>query len=155
VVEVRAALHEPQRFEIELGASETQTVRARLRRLSTYAGPSRTYFWAATATGGAALVAGAVFGLLAIDSRDEGTERASLHLDTSDQSEHTRQLALAADICFGGALLLAGTATVLYFVTDWSDESVPVQPFGRARTAAGVKLDPSGGARAELAVEFW
>lgn len=154
VVEVRAALHEPQRFELQLGAAQTRTLRPELRRLSTYRGPSRVYFWTAAVAGGAALAAGATLGVLALSSRDEGEDRASVRLDTSEQSEHTRQLALAADLCFGGALLFGATASVLYFVTDWSDTPPLAASAARSKTVARLALEPSGGARAELALEF-
>jgi tetratricopeptide (TPR) repeat protein len=154
LVELRAAMYEPQRFEVQLGARQTQTLRVNLQKLSTYRGPPTTYFWVATAASGVALAAGATLGVMAVRSHEEGSEINSLHLETAQHSERTRQLALAADACFGAALLFGATATVLYFVTDWSDQRKPARSGRNSRGVAQVALAPNGAARAQLAMEF-
>jgi hypothetical protein len=125
VVELRAAQYEAQQREVQLGPTQVVALRFALRRLSTYRGPPRAYFWGAAAVSSVAAVAGVTFGLMALDASADGRERASLRLDTSEDAERTRQLALAADVCFGTALLFGATAGVLFFVTEWSDAPRP------------------------------
>ena len=135
-VELRAAGYEPERLELRLAARDTRFVRRELRRLSAISGPAPGYFWVAAGAGVASLAAGATFGVLALRSNDEGNERAELHLDTSEQSDRASKQALAADVCFGGALLFGGAATVLYFLTDWS------QPGSRRESGAARVAKP-------------
>jgi hypothetical protein len=122
-VEFRAALYESERREIEFGASRFMTLRFEPRRLSTYRGPGKGYFWAAVGATGAAAITGAALGAMALSARDSGRERAERYLDTRDDAQRTRTLALAADAGFGAALVFGATAAVLYFVTDWSPRS--------------------------------
>jgi tetratricopeptide (TPR) repeat protein len=119
-VEVRAELYESQRREVLLSAGQVEIARFQLQRLSTYAGPPPTYFWVAVGLTGVATVAGATAGSMALSARTQGRERAALHLDTQADAERTQRLALAADVGFGAAVVFGATATVLYFVTDWS-----------------------------------
>ena len=144
IVELRAALYEPQRLELRLDPMQVRSVRFELQRLSTYRGPSRSYFWAAVGVTGAAAIAGTVFGVMALDSHSDGEERADLIVDTSEQSERTRRRALAADACFGGALVFGVTATILYFVSDWSDSGVREKSARRpaTRPMASLALGP-------------
>jgi hypothetical protein len=94
--------------------------------------------------------------VLALRSHDDGSERADLHLDTSQQSERARNQALAADVCFGGALLFGAAATVLYFVTDWSPERPRGEPLRAraARTRANVAMGPQRRLGLTLAMEL-
>jgi hypothetical protein len=136
IVELRAPLYESERRELELGAAQATTLHFEPRRLSTYRGPNRGYFWAAVTATGVAAATGATFGGLAVAARSDGRERAELYLDTRDDARRTRTLALAADVGFGAAVLLGVTATVLYFVTDWSPRSQQ----GR-NTGQGLRLE--------------
>jgi tetratricopeptide (TPR) repeat protein len=156
VVEVRAALFETQRREVQLGAAQVHRLRFDLQRLSTYRGPSRGYFWTAAGLSAAAAAAGATFGLLALDASSDGREKASLSVDSSEESDRTRQLSLAADICFGTAVLFGATAGVLFFVTDWSDSTPPPVRTGspRPKRTAKIALGPRGDAGIALELEF-
>lgn len=127
-IEIRAPLYETERRELRVAPGERRTVSFTPRRLSTYRGPSRAYFWSAIGLTGAATVAGTTLGLLALSERRRGLDRAELHLDTHREANRTDNLALAADACFGSALLFGATATVLYFVTDWPTERTPGSP---------------------------
>jgi tetratricopeptide (TPR) repeat protein len=128
IVEVRADRHESQRREVQLNAGQVKTDRFQLQLLSTYAGPSPGYFWAAVGLTGAATVTGATAGFMALNARQQGVQQAELHLDTSEHAERTRRLALASDIGFGAAVVFGATATVLYFVTDWPKSGSPAGP---------------------------
>jgi hypothetical protein len=155
-VEVRAAGYEAERLEIQIAARQTRVLRPKLRQLSSITGPSPAYFWIAAGAGAASAVAGATFGILALGSQNEGLERSEMHLDTSEQSERTRKQALAADACFGGALLFGAAATVLYFVTDWSDREAG-QSSRRARplrTVASVSVEPRRRLGLSVSLEF-
>lgn len=128
-VEVRAHLHEAERRDVALGAGKVTVLYFAPRRLSTYRGPPRGYFWAALGASGVAAATGATLGVLALDARNEGRAQARLYRDTTDEARQTRNLALAADASFGAALVFAATAAVLYFVTDWA----PAAPTRRAQ----------------------
>jgi tetratricopeptide (TPR) repeat protein len=123
VVELRAPRYESERREVAFDPGGARELSFELRRLSTYKGPSRAFFWTAVGLSGATAVAGTTFGLLALSSNQEGQAKADVSLDTSEISERARKQALAADICFGAAVVFGATATVLYFVTDWSETS--------------------------------
>jgi len=125
VVEARAALHESSRQEVQLAAGEVLEIRFAPQRLSTNTGPRPGYFWATAAFTGAAVASGTVFGVLALSARQDGRARADYYLDAQTEAERTRRYALAADIGFGSAALLGATATLLYFITDWTPEPHP------------------------------
>jgi tetratricopeptide (TPR) repeat protein len=150
VVEARADLRESQRREVQLGAGQLLQLRFDLARLSTNTGPRPAYFWAATTLTGAALVTGTVFGVLALSARQDGEDRARYYLDTQAEADRTRDYALAADIGFGSAALLGASATVLYFMTDWSsgDRDSATRPTSRFSLAS------TGGTPAALRVAF-
>ena len=155
-VELRAAGHEVERLRVRIAAQQTRTLRRDLRRLSAITGPSRGYFWAAAGASAASAVAGTVLGVLALRSQSEGRERADLHLDTSAQSERARKQSLAADACFGGALVFGAAATVLYFVTDWSPPA-PRSESARPRAPrlmARLAVEPRRRLGLGLALEF-
>lgn len=157
IVEVRADRYGSQRREVQLVAGQARSEGFELRRLSTYAGPGRGYFWAATALTGAALVAGATFGVQALSASDAGQERAELYLDTRVQEERTGRWAVAADASFGAALVFGATATVLYFVTDWSEPGEPGAARldgSTARLTAGVSLGARGSPGATFHLGF-
>lgn len=146
-VELRATGYESQRIEVRLPPEQTRTLRRELRRLSSITGPSQTYFWVAAGASAASAAAGATFGILALRSRGEGVDRAELHLDTSEQSERARKQALAADACFGGAVVFGAAATVLYLLTDWS-------PPERGESVVRVAFEPRKRLELSLDLEF-
>jgi tetratricopeptide (TPR) repeat protein len=155
-VELRADRHESQRREVQLEPRQVQVDRFQLQLLSTYAGPPPGYFWAAVGLTGAATVAGATAGFMALNARQQGIQQAELHLDTSAQAERTRRLALASDVGFGAAVVFGATATVLYFVTDWPK---PGHPAGRghepsAQRSLSIALAAPGGFGATLCGKF-
>jgi PEGA domain-containing protein len=156
IVELRADRYESQRREVQLSAGQLEIDRFQLRRLSTYAGPPPVYFWVAVGLTGAATVAGATAGFMALNAREQGREQAALYLDTQADAERTRHLALASDIGFGAAALFGATATVLYFVTDWEHSGArarqPHEP--RAQRSLGVTLAAPGGFGATVRGQF-
>lgn len=153
VVEARAALHESPRQEVQLAAGQVLGLRFVLPRLSTNTGPRPGYFWATTALTGAAVVGGTVFGFLALSASEDGRARADYYLGAQTEAERTRRYALAADIGFGSAALLGATATVLYFITDWT-EPTPSRSRGSSRSRPSIALTPQGGAGTALRVVF-
>jgi tetratricopeptide (TPR) repeat protein len=156
IVEVRAERHESQRREVQLNAGQVQVDRFQLQLLSTYAGPPTGYFWAAVGLTTAATVAGATAGFMALNARQQGVQQAELHVDTSDQAERTRHLAMGSDIGFGAAVVFGATATVLYFVTDWpkSDNAGASGHEPSAQRSLSVALAAPGGFGATLRGEF-
>jgi tetratricopeptide (TPR) repeat protein len=156
IVEVRADRYESQRREVQLNAGQVQVDRFYLQRLSTYAGPPPAYFWVAVGLTAAATATGVTAGVMALSAREQGLQRAELHLDTSADAERTNHRALASDIGFGAAALFGVTATVLYFVTDWPKSG---NPGGRgrepsARRSLSLALAAPGGFGATLNGKF-
>jgi tetratricopeptide (TPR) repeat protein len=155
VVEARAALHESPRKEVQLAVGQMLELRFEPQRLSTNTGPRPGYFWATTALTGAAMVSGTVFGLLALSARQDGQARAQYYLDAQQEAERTRSYALAADISFGSAALLGASATVLYFITDWTPgQPQPSKGRGSSGATRSVALIAPGGPGAALQVAF-
>ncbi|HEY3496100.1 MAG TPA: tetratricopeptide repeat protein [Polyangiaceae bacterium] len=140
VIEIRAPLYEAERREIALQPGGGEALTFELRRLSTYQGPSRAYFWTAVGLTGASLVAGTTLGLMAVSSHEEGQARAGVSLDTGEIADRARHQAVAADVCFGAAVLFGATATVLYFVTDWSDTGERAVPERKAAARRVTRL---------------
>jgi tetratricopeptide (TPR) repeat protein len=128
VVEARAELHESQRQEVQLRAGEQLRLRFRPKRLSTYKGPGPRYFWATAALTGAAAIASATLGVMALSASKKGRDGAEYYLDTSAEARRTRNYALATDIGFGATALLGTGTTVLYFITDWGDAPQRTEP---------------------------
>jgi len=156
IVEVRADRYESQRREVLLSAGQTEVDRFQLQRLSTYQGPPPTYFWVAVGLTGAATIAGATTGAMALEARRDGQAQAALHVDTQPEAERTRHLALASDIGFGAAILFGATATVLYFVTDWPKAGTTKDHSREpvAQRSLGVALVAPGGFGASLLGKF-
>jgi tetratricopeptide (TPR) repeat protein len=138
-LELRAAQHETERRELQLSAGETTGVSVMLRKLSTYSGPPRGYFWASLVATGASVVAGSVFGALALSAHADAEDDASLHLQPGDAADRAQSMSVAADVCFGAAGVLGAASTVLYFVTDWSSQESdqPAAARGEARRSRG------------------
>lgn len=149
LVELKAALHETERRDVDLGAARATRLHFEPRSLSTYRGPGKGYFWAAVGASGAGVVTGATFGVMALGARKDGQEQADLFQGTEEESRRTRNRALAADVGFGAALVFGVTATVLYFVTDWSSRGQQ----GQARSTPPVASKRRGLGRG-FTVEF-
>jgi len=154
IVEVRADHYEAARREVQLNPGHTHVDRFEMQLL--YQGPPRGYFWAAVGLTGAATVAGATAGFMALSARAQGRQNADLYQDTQPDAERTRHLALAADIGFGAAVVFGATATVLYFVTDWRR---PEDPGARKREPSAnrslsIALAAPAGIGATLRGEF-
>lgn len=132
-VEVRADLYGAERREVQLKSGSSVVLRFEPQRLSTYRGPSPGFFWASAGLTAAAAVTGAAFGMMALSAHREGVTRAQASLDTSSQEQRARDWALAADIGFASSILLGTTATVLYFVTDWTPSPTARQEGNRRR----------------------
>jgi hypothetical protein len=145
VVELRSSLHQAARREVQVVPQRTYALRFELSRLSDYRGLSPVYFWSAAGLTAAALVTGAVFGLQALDARDTGEAHASesmqLRTAAAERSERAiAEYALAADVAFGAAALLAAGSTLLLFMTDWSEGP----PERAAAPSARLALSPRG-----------
>lgn len=145
VVELRARLHQATRREVQVVPQRTYALHFELSSLSDYRGLSPVYFWSAAGLTAAALVTGAVFGLQALDARATGGARAAetmqLRTAAAERSERAiRDRALAADVAFGSAALLAAGSTLLLFMTDWSGG----QPDRAVASPARLALSPRG-----------
>ena len=156
IVELRAHSYEAQRKELQLSAGQVAKERFELQRLSMNAGPPPAYFWGAVVLTGVATLVGTSSGLNALNARNQGRQKAALYLDTQAEGERTRRWALASDIGFGAAALFGATATVLFFVTDWSKSGGPGR---RAREPSAprsvtVTLSTPGGIGASLVGQF-
>jgi tetratricopeptide (TPR) repeat protein len=149
IVELRAPLFESEKKELTLSGNGVTRVSFDPRPLSTYRGPDRAYFWGAVGASGVAAATGLTFGLMAVGARGDARQKAELYQDTDDDSRRTRNLALAADVGFGAALVFGITASVLYFVTDWS----PRPQQGRG-SSSPVRIGRSGARAPGVVMEF-
>jgi tetratricopeptide (TPR) repeat protein len=134
LVELRASLYEPARIELNVAARQRARMRFSLRKLSAYAGLPRAYFWSGIGLTAAAVITGSVFGARALDARSEVRTLADERRDSARERERVQDLALAADACFGAAVVLAATSTVLFFATDWAEAERPA----RGERAVGI-----------------
>jgi len=127
-VEIRASGFESASQEVQLPARSEKTLSLSLAPLAKeYKGLSSTYFWTA---GGLALVAGAVggtFGVMALTNRS-GLDSKESEAVTVDDVDGLESQALVADIFFVGAGVFATTATILAFMTDWSEDGMESSP---------------------------
>ena len=133
VVELRAELRQPSRLEVQVGARETLRVRFDLQPLSNYRGLPPTYFWVGVGLSAAALGVGAILGANALDQSNSASELGPLHVEDPHAAGHVKDLALAADIGFGTAVVFGVTTTVLFFLTDWGDGEHEPRNGGAAR----------------------
>lgn len=125
-VAVRRAGYEPQQFEVQLAAGQTQTRHVELERLSAGGTASPIWFWTSTALAGATLGTSLVFGVLALQQSSELDDQLDHPVDRwradPRQGERIADLALAADVALGAAALFGTTSVVLYYLTDWDGE---------------------------------
>lgn len=126
VVEVRAKAHENARREVRVSARSEQRLHFALEPLAAERGVHPAWFWSAAGIGAAALVTGGALGVAALVERDSGQDFADK--GGTPDGKPARNLALGADIAFGGALLFGVTAGVLYFITDWRGSSAERDP---------------------------
>jgi tetratricopeptide (TPR) repeat protein len=141
-VELRAEGYTAAQQEIQLPARARETLTFELVELAEeYTGISPAFFWTAVSLSAASLTVGAVFGFLTLNKRSQADE---INDDPIDMLEGGRleqiqgdiqDLALVADIFFGGALLFGGGAVVLALLTDWGDEDTEAE-------SARLRLDP-------------
>ena len=130
VVDVRAALHETQRREFQLQPRSSLRWRVVLAPLSDYRGPPPGYAWVGVALTAGTVLAGATLGALTLQARSDGLAEADASLrlrtpETEKAQRHVSDLALATDITFSAAALLAVATTVLILVSDWKPDAKP------------------------------
>jgi tetratricopeptide (TPR) repeat protein len=124
VLELRAPGFVPARRELAVPARGSETVLMLLDEVREGLDP--VYFWSSAAATGVALGVGALFGARAlaarsdVDARSEDS-REQYTVTAADQRD-IRDLALAADLSYGVALVFGAGATILYFLTEWEDE---------------------------------
>jgi tetratricopeptide (TPR) repeat protein len=125
-IELRAAEHLPLQREFQVSARATIDLDLELEPIPEPSrGISPAWFYVSTGAGVAALIGGVVAGSIAVSLHDAAIERATNddpsddHLTTERTGPEIADFTLAADLAFGGALLFAVTATILYFMTDW------------------------------------
>jgi tetratricopeptide (TPR) repeat protein len=126
-VMVRAAGYEPHVFESRLAAGQTHEMHIELERLSDLEGASPVWFWTGVALASSAIVTSTVLGAVALErsndlKRDLADDTERWRADP-EEAERVDQLALAADVALGAAVMLSATTLVLYFVTDWSGDA--------------------------------
>ena len=116
--------------------------RARETPIGTYVG------WSLVGAGGAALIAGGVFGILALDKHSELQDTPQNSPDVNDIQDDGNRNALVADVLFGvgGAVAAAGIATLLWL--EFSDPSpselFEVQQAGLTPTEGGALVQVGG-----------
>lgn len=124
-VEIRAEGFEIAASEVQVPARDQKLAKFRLSPLAKeYKGISKNYFYTATGLTIAAGATGTVFGLLAITQRRQ-IDQKEPEAVTDDDVDSLKKKALYADIFFISAGVLATSATILAFLTDWSDEPAP------------------------------
>lgn len=155
VIELRERGYLPARQEVQLPARATRDLAFSLEVVPRGRGVRPVFFW--TTAGAAALSAavGAFFGVRALVMRGDVDSRladpAGRYEVSDEDRQDIRQSALAADISYGGAALLAVGATVLFFVTDWGRGRADGERTPGARTSLGVApLAYGGGAGLQL-----
>lgn len=128
VIEARADGYVPAAREVETPARREVTVVLVMVAVGgdEFEGLHPAFFGTAVGLAMASGVTSAIFGLRAIAARNGVDERLAdprerWTLEQSDIDE-IGQLALAADLFLGGALLFAATAAVLALLTDWGGD---------------------------------
>ena len=111
--------------------------------------PLGTYIgWSLVGAGGAALIAGGVFGILALDTHGDFNDTPQNSPDLRDLQDTGNRDALIADVLYGvgGALAVGGVVTLL--VLEFSDPSpselFEVQQAGLTPTDGGAVLSVGG-----------
>jgi hypothetical protein len=152
VVEIRAEGYVEQRREVQLAAREEQALSFELVALAEeYRGISSTYFWGGVGLAAAGAIAGTVLGVLALSARSEVDSILEDPLRMydggllEDKKRQIQNLALAADIGFGAAVLFATTSVILAFFTDWGGEAgSDTEGASAVRVTPAISADASG-----------
>ena len=111
--------------------------------------PTGTYAgWSLIGTGGAALIVGGVFGILALNNHGNFKDTPQNSPDLKDIQDEGNRNALVADIMYGvgGALVAGGIAALLYveFADTRPSEVFEVQQAGLTPTDGGAVLTLGG-----------
>lgn len=119
-VQVRAEGFETDIEQVQLPARSEQTLRFELSPLAKeYRGLNKNYFWAVTGLAAATAATSATFGALTLSKRGDINQLPSEAV-TQEDVDTLKQHALLADIFLVSTGVLATSATVLAFMTDWS-----------------------------------
>jgi hypothetical protein len=149
MIELRARIFETSRREVQIGTGVTVRLHFELERLSQREGLHPVYFWIGTGLTVAALIAGGILGATAIASHNDAEHKSAAGLNVEAEESQIRKQALAADLCFGSAVVLGLSSALLFFMTDW-DERPPAANALRASLSAdplrkGFLVTVSGG----------
>lgn len=124
-VEIRAEGFERASQEVQVPARDQRSVAFSLAPLAKeYHGISRTYFYTAAGLTVAAAATGTAFGLITVSKRRD-IDQKEPEAVTDDDVDGLKRSALYADIFFISAGVLATSATILAFLTDWSAQEGP------------------------------
>lgn len=155
-VQVRAEGFETDIEQVQLPARSERTLRFELSPLAKeYRGLERTYFWTVTGLAAATAATSATFGALTLSKRGD-INRLPSEAVTQDDVDTLVRHALFADIFLVSTGVLATSAAVLGFVTDWSREgtlppekesSIRVKRMGLAPVQGGGFLSLGGSFR--------
>lgn len=85
--------------------------------------------------GGASLVVGGVFGIMALSAKSDFDDHP-----TYSQADTVHDRSVAADVGLGLGLILAASGTIFYFMQD--PGGAPVQGQGKGKPVATVRVDP-------------
>lgn len=141
-VEIRAEGFEGASQEVQVPARDQRSVSFTLAPLAKeYHGISRTYFYTAAGLTVAAAATGTVFGLVTLSKRRD-IDQKEPEAVTDDDVDGLKRSALYADIFFISAGVLATSATILAFLTDWSQKESP--PATAARKPGKMQLNQLG-----------
>lgn len=127
VVEIRAPGYVDARQQVNAPARSEQTLTFELEALAEeFEGLNQAYFWVSAGLAVATVAVGAVFGGLAIGESNDVQDRADDPIEgwlvTQGDLDHISDLALTADLLYGGAALFAVAAVVLAFFTNWGGD---------------------------------
>lgn len=126
-VEIRAVGFERSSKEVQVPARDRAEISFALAPLAKeYRGIPKVYFYTAAGLTVAAGATGAVFGTLTLTKRS-AIDQKEPEAVTNEDVDALQRTALYADIFFISAGVLATSATILAFLTDWSDESPPTK----------------------------
>ena len=126
-VEIKAEGFEGASQEVQVPSRDQKTAAFVLSPLAKeYKGLPKVYFYTATGLTLAAGATGGVFGILAVTER-RSIDQKEPEAITEEDADSVKQKALYADIFFISAGVLATSAAILAFLTDWSDERPPPQ----------------------------
>lgn len=144
-VEIRSEGFENKVQEVQLPSRAEKSLTFELTPLAAeYRGISPVYFWTAGGVALASAITGGVFGVLTVAESSSVNNKDPAAV-TQDDKDKLDSLALTADIFFISAGVFAVSATVLGFLTDWSeDQAVPVDSGFRLRELGAVPTSDGG-----------